>query len=108
MTNQIEVIEKDCKINSTLEEQILRCANGSYQFGLLMGWNRWSGSNLKGKALHWKYKYNQSAMNLLKRIKQLGYQHQINFELKTVLNQNKRWQVMLVAQPYSQEIVSNG
>ena len=108
MANQIEVVEKNCQINPTLEDRLLKCANGSYQLGLLMGWNRWSGSNLKGKALHWKYKYNQSAMNLLNRIKQIGSDHQINFELKSQLNENKRWQVMLVATPIQISQVSNG
>jgi hypothetical protein len=44
------------------------CARGSYQSGLLQGYETWSGSSLQGKASSYGARYAESRDNLLSRI----------------------------------------
>lgn len=46
-------------------------ARGTYQKGLINGDNRWSRSDLKGKAKRYSSAYHNSAQTLLKRIQAL-------------------------------------
>lgn len=48
---------------------IYACAKGSYQGSLLAGEQRWSGSDLRGKARQWSGSYHRSRLSLLGKIR---------------------------------------
>lgn len=50
----------------------LKLAKGSYQKGLLLGYEAWSGSTLKGKAKEWAGSYGRSRDSLLSRLRRAG------------------------------------
>lgn len=50
----------------------LKLAKGSYQQGLLRGYENLSGSTLKGKAKGWGGRYAASRSNLLARLRKAG------------------------------------
>lgn len=56
-------------------DDLLALTKGSYQRGLVLGHEDWSGASLKGKAKEWGGQYRKSRRNLLKRIEKadLGY-----------------------------------
>ena len=56
-------------MDAKVRAAIMETPNGSYQSDLLMGWENWSGSSLKGKAASFGGKYAQSRNQLLERIK---------------------------------------
>lgn len=53
-------------------EKALTLAKGSYQRGLLLGYENLSGSSLKGRARHFSGRYYQSRKNLLNRMQVVG------------------------------------
>jgi len=53
-------------------ERALSLAKGSYQQGLLLGYENLSGSTLKGAAKHWGGRYARSRDALLARLKKAG------------------------------------
>jgi len=60
--------------DSEFEARILPLARGCYQRSLLQGREYWSGSSLRGKAKTYGVHYYNSACNLIKRIREAGYQ----------------------------------
>lgn len=56
----------------------LKLARGSYQKGLLLGYEAWSGSTLKGKAKEWSGQYSRSRDSLFNRLRRAGLE--VTFE----------------------------
>ena len=64
----------------------LDLARGSYQRALLIGYARWSGSDLKGRALKYSAHYARSRKNLLARLEAAGFRVRVY----DYLNDNSR------------------
>ncbi len=60
------------------QEQALKLARGSYQRNLILGHETLGGSTLRGKAKTYSGRYNQSARNLIARLKANGIDYKIN------------------------------
>lgn len=58
--------------NPDEQETALQLARGSYQRNLLLGYEAWSGSTLKGKAKKWSGQYSRSRESLLSRLYRAG------------------------------------
>jgi hypothetical protein len=59
--------------NDEVKTEALKLAKGSYQKGLLTGENRWSGSDLAGKAKKYSSSYYHSRLALSARLKKAGF-----------------------------------
>lgn len=60
------------------KEQALKLARGSYQKALINGHETLGGSTLRGKAKTYSGRYNQSARNLISRLKSNNIDFKIN------------------------------
>lgn len=60
------------------QEQALKLARGSYQRNLILGRETLGGSTLRGKAKTYSGRYDQSARNLISRLKE----NDVPFEIK--------------------------
>ena len=69
-----------------ITEIIWSCAKGSYQKKILMGYENWSGSSLKGSAKSdWWFKYKESRFNLLRRIQGKLHKHGWDYALRSAV-----------------------
>jgi len=63
-----------------IEQVLSQAARGCYQRSLVEGRARWSGADLRGKALDWACKYEKSRSNLVRRINRMlpeGYKAEV-------------------------------
>jgi hypothetical protein len=72
-------------MDEKLREDMMACARGSYQRGLLNGYECWSGANLMGKAKDYSFHYAISRRNLLKRLQVVADKHGVDIEDELVL-----------------------
>lgn len=64
-------------MSGTNMDKALRIARGNYQKNIVRGYETLGGSTLKGKAKEYRRKYDESARNLISRIKESGIPHEI-------------------------------
>ena len=82
----------------SIEGTIYTAARGCYQRDLLDGREAWSGASLKGTASSYGARYAESRSNLLDRINDVAKEYGVRFESRLVLNENRRYQRVLVAE----------
>jgi len=80
-----------------INDLLLECAGGEYQWALLSGQQAWSGSDLAGAANQWGGVYKQSRDHLLDRIRKAlsrrGWRADLGYVL---MGSPARWHVRLV------------
>lgn len=59
-------------VDDAYYDRAIACARGEYQRGLIRGFYRISGGDLKGKAKQYGARYAQSAANLCRRMRDRG------------------------------------
>jgi len=57
-----------------VRDAALALARGCYQRDLVLGWARWSGADLKGKAKKWGAQYARSRAGLVGRLRANGFE----------------------------------
>ena len=80
-----------------INDLLLECAAGQYQWDLIMGRQCWSGSDLLGEAGRWSARYLASRGRLLKRVNEAlarrGWRAFLGYVL---MGEPRRWHLRLV------------
>lgn len=81
----------------TINDLLLECAAGHYQWALLSGQQCWSGGDLVGAANKWGARYHESRRHLLARIQKAAARRGWRAFLGYVLmGEPRRWRVRLI------------
>lgn len=80
-----------------LNDLLLECAAGAYQWALLSGQESWSGNSLRGEARRWGGVYSRSREHLLTRIQEAlrprGWRATLGYVL---MGKPRRWNLRLI------------
>ena len=81
----------------TINDLLLECAAGHYQWALLSGQQCWSGGDLVGEANKWGARYHESRRHLLARVQaaavRRGWQALLGYVLA---GEPRRWRLRLI------------
>ena len=87
-----------------IAETLINLTRGSYQVGLIEGWEAWSGARLRGRAKSWGGRYQASSTSLLRRAREVFPEAATDYRLLETKGTRRWCRVLVVPTPQGEEL----